>query len=143
LENVTTVSMKSVSDIFSAFGGPSAVARVLRVKPSTASEMKRRGSIPAEYWRDLVDAAESRAIGGITAMALAEIHARPSGKLDGLAEPERPGFGSEGDRRGSDVLTGSPGGHFSRFRHLRRLHFTSAGAIDDHVAALREEWDRR
>jgi hypothetical protein len=34
-------------------------------------------------------------------------------------------------------------GHFSRFKEVRRTHFASGADIDDHVLALREEWDRR
>lgn len=50
--------MQNVGDIFELFGGNAAVARVLGVGPSTASEMKRRESIPVEYWPALVDAAK-------------------------------------------------------------------------------------
>jgi DNA-binding transcriptional regulator YdaS (Cro superfamily) len=34
-------------------------------------------------------------------------------------------------------------GHFSRFRHLRRDHFKSDEEIEQHIAALREEWAHR
>lgn len=50
--------MRTVSDIFDAFGGNAAIGRVLGVNPSTASEMKRRESIPVEYWPMLVEAAK-------------------------------------------------------------------------------------
>lgn len=53
--------MQNVGDIFELFGGNAAVARVLGVGPSTASEMKRRESIPVEYWPALVD--EARKVG--------------------------------------------------------------------------------
>lgn len=33
-------------------------------------------------------------------------------------------------------------GHFSRFKSRRRTGFASAEAIDAHLAALRDEWDR-
>lgn len=53
--------MQTVNDIFHVFGGNAAVAKVLGVGASTASEMKRRESIPVEYWPALVD--EARRIG--------------------------------------------------------------------------------
>ena len=135
--------MRTVSDIFYALGGPSSVARILGVRPSTASEMKRRGSIPAEYWRDLVLAAERRAIRGIDAATLAEIHARPSGVPRGFAEPETPAIEAEEERSPSDSRLRNVGGHFSRFYHVRRPHFVTAREIGEHVDALRDEWDRR
>lgn len=51
-------AMETVSDIFDEFGGNAAVGRILCVNPSTASEMKRRESIPVEYWPALVDEAK-------------------------------------------------------------------------------------
>jgi len=59
--HVRNADMKTVSDIFDIFGGNASVARILGVGPSTASEMKRRESIPVEYWPDLV--AEGRRVG--------------------------------------------------------------------------------
>jgi hypothetical protein len=44
----------TISQIFDEFGGPARVARLLGVKPSTASEMKRRSAIPIKYWEKLV-----------------------------------------------------------------------------------------
>lgn len=131
--------MKHVSEVFSAFGGPAMVARALGVRPSTASEMKRRGSIPAEYWLDLVREAKRMRIAGIDAETLVRLHARNTEEFSSEAT-EIEGVGQLG-RRGERTSTGS--GHFSRFQHLRRPHFASAEAIDDHVRALREEWDRR
>lgn len=54
--------MNTVDDIFNEFGGPTAVGKVLGKEPSTASEMKRRGSIPVEYWPQLIAAAQERGI---------------------------------------------------------------------------------
>jgi hypothetical protein len=135
--------MTSVADIFSALGGPTAVARILGVRPSTASEMKRRGSIPAEYWRDLVLAAERKGVRGIDAATLAEIHARPSGGPEGFAEPETPAIAAEEERRLPELRPHSAKGHFSRFYHVRRPHFATVREISEHVDALRDEWNRR
>ena len=50
--------MKDVTTIISDFGGPTAFARAIGVEPSTASEMKRRGSIPVRYWTSIIAAAK-------------------------------------------------------------------------------------
>lgn len=67
--------MKTVSDIFDVLGGNASVARILRVNPSTASEMKRRESIPVEYWPALVAEAERSGKTEITLERLAIIMA--------------------------------------------------------------------
>lgn len=67
--------MQNVDDIFEAFGGNAAVARVLKVGPSTASEMKRRESIPVEYWPALVDEAKRIDRPDVTLEAIAMIMA--------------------------------------------------------------------
>lgn len=82
--------MRTVSDLFEAFGGPSAVARALRVGQSTASEMKRRGSIPAEHWVVLVHAAHEIGLENVTFERLAVIHAEAKGRLPehGVEHPD-------------------------------------------------------
>jgi hypothetical protein len=130
--------MDKVSDIFDVLGGPSAVARLLNVKPSTAGEMKRRGSIPSEYWQDLILAAQRRRISGLDADRLVALHARATATV-----ASRHGAGEA--RAGlpaplpSDMSTANAG-QFSRFRHLRRSSFSSAEAVNDHVSGLRDEW---
>lgn len=54
--------METISDIFDRFGGVAATAAVLSVKVSTASEMKRRASIPVKYWPALIAEAKYRRI---------------------------------------------------------------------------------
>lgn len=49
--------MQNVGDIFTLMGGTGAVARILDIKHSTASEMRRRGSIPVRYWPALIEGA--------------------------------------------------------------------------------------
>lgn len=73
--------MQSVSDIFEDLGGPAAVSRMLDVNPSTASEMKRRGSIPPEYWPRLVSEAGRAGLESITYENLALAHAAAKGRL--------------------------------------------------------------
>lgn len=123
--------MMTVSDIFSVLGGSSAVARALGVKPSTASEMKRRGSIPAEHWRALLIAARRRGLSELDAETLVRLHARSTAG----AEPALSGPEPAAEQRMS--------GHFSRHFHISKPHFSTASEIAEHVAALRDEWDGR
>jgi hypothetical protein len=51
-------------------------AEDIGVSYGTAKAMRRRGSIPSEYWTRAVAGAEARGIDGITLETLAEIAAR-------------------------------------------------------------------
>lgn len=70
--------VKTVVTIIKAFGGPSALARLLAVSPQAVTNMRARNSIPSEYWARLVQAAATREIEGITFEALAKIAEQPS-----------------------------------------------------------------
>lgn len=54
--------MQTVHDIFEALGGTGAVAKVIGVKHSAASEMRRRQSIPVKYWPALMAKASEERI---------------------------------------------------------------------------------
>ncbi|TMJ03674.1 MAG: helix-turn-helix domain-containing protein [Alphaproteobacteria bacterium] len=133
----------SIADVFALLGGNSAVARALGVGQSTTSEMKRRGRIPAEYWFDLLRMARKHGHPEVTAELLVSLHARSA------ADEMPAGLSEEGKQWERDAPAQakepppSGEGHFSRFRHLRRNHFRTLEEINDHVAALREEWDHR
>ena len=71
--------MQNVDDIFTALGGSGSVARILDVKPSAASEMRRRGSIPVRYWPRLIEGAEALGV-SIDSDMLVQLH---------IPEPER------------------------------------------------------
>jgi hypothetical protein len=72
-----TVKPESIDEIFRAFGGPTTFARAMKLKrPSTASEMRRRGSIPVEYWESLIEIAPQYGLEGLTPERLVSIHAR-------------------------------------------------------------------
>lgn len=75
--------LKTVPEIFDALGGSAAVSRMIRVKGTTASEMKRRGKIPSEHWVDLVSGAHDQGpgFGWLTYEYLAKVHALAKGKL--------------------------------------------------------------
>ena len=67
-------TIASVSDLFDRFDGPKGVARIISKGHSTASEMKRRASIPVEYWPALIDSDKGQEL-GLTAEHLMRIHA--------------------------------------------------------------------
>jgi hypothetical protein len=66
--------MNTVEDVFLAFDGTSNFADALKLGLSTASEMRRRGSIPVKYWPRLVDEASKRGVPTITYDRLVAIH---------------------------------------------------------------------
>jgi len=66
--------MNTVEDVFLAFDGTANFADALSLGLSTASEMRRRGSIPVRYWPRLVDEAQKRSIPSITYDRLVAIH---------------------------------------------------------------------
>lgn len=55
-------AMETVRDIIRAFGGNTAVGKIIGKGPSTVSEMARRGSIGVEYWPALVAASKDAEI---------------------------------------------------------------------------------
>lgn len=76
------MGMNTVNEVFKAFddrSGTSALAKVLKVKLSAASEMRRRGSIPVRYWPLLVAESERRSL-PISYDVLVRIHAKARGK---------------------------------------------------------------
>jgi len=134
----------SFAEIFTVLGGNSNVARLLGVGASTTSEMKRRGRIPAEYWCDLVVAAQRRGHPEISFELLARLHARgptSKGPTGFSEESETMDFQSTGTERSTPPPPSM--GQFSRWKHLRRSHFASREEINSHISALRDEWDRR
>jgi hypothetical protein len=64
---------ETVAEIFDALDGPANVARALGVGQSTASEMKRRRSIPVGHWPALMAAAARRGV-EIDEASLVRIH---------------------------------------------------------------------
>jgi hypothetical protein len=50
--------INTILDVFKLFGSNVQLAKILGVSPSGVSEMKRRWSIPVEYWQPLLKAAQ-------------------------------------------------------------------------------------
>lgn len=67
----------SVDAIITAFGGVSRFGTAVGTTPQAASNMRARGSIPAERWTRVVAEAAARGIPGVTLEALATIAAKP------------------------------------------------------------------
>ncbi len=67
--------MLTVPQIIEKFGGPTKFAAVIKRIPSTASEMKRSGSIPVRYWPTLINSDIGREM-GLTSDMLVEAHVR-------------------------------------------------------------------
>ena len=68
--------MNTIPDLIDAFGGNTKFGAVIGKNGSTASEMKRRGSIPIEYWPAIIRAANERGFIGIDNDKLVALHLR-------------------------------------------------------------------
>lgn len=66
--------MDTVAEIIDAFGGNARFAELIGKQPSTASEMRRRGSIPVTYWPRIVESKKGREA-RLTYAKLVSIHA--------------------------------------------------------------------
>lgn len=71
----------SVAEVIDAIGGSTLSRRLGHQSASTVSSWKQRGSIPPEYWPEVISEAQSRGVDGVSADTLAEIHARQKGRL--------------------------------------------------------------
>lgn len=69
-----------IQSVFPVFGKLADMARVLEVGPSTVSEMRRRNSIPVEYWPRLVEEAERIGRNDLTLEKLVEVTAEQARK---------------------------------------------------------------
>jgi hypothetical protein len=69
-------ALNSIEDVFKLFGSNVAMADILRVTPSGVSEMKRRKSIPVEYWQPIVKEAKKMARDDLTLEKMAVLSAK-------------------------------------------------------------------
>lgn len=71
--------IQSVDELFECCGGPARVGRAIGIPTEHAASMKRRGSIPSDYWVRLVEWADSVGLAtDVTFESLARIHAKPA-----------------------------------------------------------------
>lgn len=66
--------MLTVDDIFKEFGGPAEMGRVIGKTTEHAASMRRRGSIPVDYWPKIIEAARERGIEIISHETLVGAH---------------------------------------------------------------------
>lgn len=66
--------MYTIGDLISAFDGNTKFAAIIGKNASTASEMKRRNSIPIEYWPRIIKAAREMGIEGVSNDTLVALH---------------------------------------------------------------------
>jgi hypothetical protein len=70
----------SIPELIDAFGGATKFSEIMSIKPnkpmkpSTASEMKRRASIRALYWPRIIAAAAKYGIEGVSSETLMKMH---------------------------------------------------------------------
>jgi hypothetical protein len=67
----------SVAELIDACGGPSAVGGKLQIPATTIASWKSRGSIPVNYWPDLLGAARESGV-ELSNDKLVELHAKES-----------------------------------------------------------------
>lgn len=68
--------MKTLPDIFNAFGGLKSFAEDTGINHSTVRSMSLRESIDSKHWLKIIKAAEKNDIAGVTLELLANISAR-------------------------------------------------------------------
>jgi hypothetical protein len=81
--------MNNVSDLFEKFGGIGGVAAAIGCNYSTASEMKRRKSVPVAHWPALIASPRGREI-GLTSDELLRLHAAPFRGAGEIEAPQAP-----------------------------------------------------
>lgn len=130
--------MKSIAELFDIWPSMADLGRDLDLPYPTVAAWKQRGSIPAAYWRGIINAARGRGHGDVTGDLLVALHdTDQSSSHAGLAE-DAPAIAVP-----QAGVEHAPAGQFSRWKHLRKSHFATTQEIADHIRALRSEWDRR
>ncbi|MDO6966948.1 carph-isopro domain-containing protein [Rhizobium alvei] len=81
--------IETVDDIVSVLGGNASMARVICKGPSAVSEMKRRDSIPVEYWPAIVAECATLGRDDITLEAIATVMANAAMRRRGGREKLR------------------------------------------------------
>jgi DNA-binding transcriptional regulator YdaS (Cro superfamily) len=135
LRRMNAKARKALRRAIDIAGGQEALADALGVRQSHISYWLRKSKtgVPAERVRD---------VERVTGIAPHEL--RPDLFVQPVDRAVQ-GFGEDGvafDDNAASASERSPD-HFSRFKHLRRALFSSKEEVEDHVRALRDEWDRR
>lgn len=77
--------MDTFADIINGIGGPAAFGRAIGITTERAAEMRRRGSIPPEYWPQVVTASSGTKAEGVTIERLAAMRAERRSQSEGVA----------------------------------------------------------
>jgi hypothetical protein len=67
--------MRTLDDLYSTFGGAAVIGRIIDKPVEHAAAMRRRGSIPVEYWPALLSSAKANGI-RLTSDMLMAMHAK-------------------------------------------------------------------
>jgi hypothetical protein len=156
--------MISIRELIESWPRQSLLAGDLGVPASTVANWKNRGTIPPAYWAGIVASARAHGVSGVTADKLMWLHAEAKetaaefpDNTTGVAATglaERPQAGFDIDRVESAMTPKTPwpnalpqpgagAGHWSKHYGVARPTYRSLEEVNDHVAALRSEWDRR
>lgn len=74
--NIHEKPLNEMADVFGFFSSNIELAGVLKVGPSTVSEMKRRRNIPPQYWPPIISAVASKGRVDLTLEKFVELAAR-------------------------------------------------------------------
>lgn len=79
--SIMDTDLATVDDLFSTLGGPAAVARLIGVSTEHATAMRRRRSIPVDYWPALLESEGGKQI-NLTSDDLVRVHTSHSKQGD-------------------------------------------------------------
>lgn len=68
--------IRSVDELFEVCGGPARVGRAIGKSTEHAAAMRRRSSVPTDYWAVLVEWAKGEGLEAVTFDTLGRIHAK-------------------------------------------------------------------
>lgn len=127
----------SIRDIMSIWPTVAEMSRDLQVNQRSLYSMWNRHKINARYWPALIEAAHRRGHKEVSSELLMQLHAKQGGQEIARNEATDSKFVAK------HILSAAEnGGHFSKFRNMQRARFASIDQVDEHIAALRDEWDR-
>jgi hypothetical protein len=130
--------MKNVRDILSIWPTIIEAHHDLKIPAPTIYTWRRRNSIQRKYWPRLIEAARLRGHQEVSAELLMKVHSQI--QIEHIIQSEHSGEHASLAEGASGAM--ASGGHFSRHRPRRSARYASLAQINDHVAALRQEWDR-
>ena len=129
--------INNVRDVMSIWPTIAEMSRDIQVNQRSLYSMWNRRKISARYWPALIEAAHRRGHKEISSELLMQLHAKQDRQKITQHDVVRREFDAEGR-----LSLSANEGHFSRYRAVQRARFASIAQVDEHIAALRDEWDR-